>query len=142
MLLSSLSDYEFVCLVAHYNDLSDGEKNKVSSDVVSRGYSEAALAEAQKQKTKKFNPVVSCGLKFSKPFDHLRFETIGYVLTLFENYTKGALPFPGNVSEQPAQIMEIFSVLGQLMREREQKAIGEIKSNGRNKHQNKSRAGR
>jgi hypothetical protein len=132
MEMSALSDYDFICLVATYNDLTGQEKNKVSSKVKGRGYTEEQLAQTRQTFSEKFNPVVSCGLQFLKPFDHLRFEPIGYVLTLYENYERGRLPFPGSVSEQPAQVMEIFSVLRQLKHEAEIKLRETSKQNGRN----------
>jgi hypothetical protein len=140
---SSLSDLEFVSLIATYNTSSDkDEKHKVSSKLDDRGYSADQLAHAKQKKTEKFKPVVSCDLRFTKPFDHLKFEPFGYVLTLFENYERGCLPFPGAASEQPAQIMEIFSVLRQLKHEAEIRLREKYTSNGRNKHQNKPGASR
>jgi hypothetical protein len=115
--ISSLSEYESILLVANYNDVWNGDKNSVSSDLAGRGYTEEQLAHATGRIAETFNPVVSCGLMFTKPFGHLKFEALAYVLTLFENYERGCLPFPGSVSEQPAQIMEVFAVLRQLKHE-------------------------
>lgn len=138
MKVSSLSDYESVCLVATYNDLSNGEKRKVSPELKARGYTDEQLAHARKDKADKFNSFESCGLRFTKPTEHLKFDLINYVLTLFEIYEKGSLPFPGSASEQPAQIMEIFFLLNQLKSESQIKLSKEIskQSNGRNKHKN------
>ena len=32
-------------------------------------------------------------------------------LTLYDNYTRGVLPYPGSAMEQPAKAMEIFSII-------------------------------
>ena len=128
--------------MATYNDLMDGERNDVSSAALNRGYTPEQLAQAKTRISDKFSPVKSCGLRFTKPFDHLKFEPISYVLTLSENYERGLLPYPGAVSEQPAQIMEVLSVLRQLKHESELKLRENTKPNGRNQHQNKPRTRR
>ncbi len=141
--ISSLSDTQFVTLVAHYNDLFLGDTNKISSEVKSRGYSEAALAEIKNHKRLKFEAIESCGLRFTQPFDHLKFKSLNYVLTLYDNYVRGCLPYPGSVSEQPAQIMEIFSVVEAIRREQELKAVkASERLSGRNQHKDKSRTRR
>jgi len=119
--LSTLSVNNFVRLIASYNSLMSGSENRTSPELESRGYSADAIAHAKKAFLKSFVPVTSCGLKFSRPFEHLEFKSLSYVLMLNENYERGCLPFPGSVSEQPAQIMEIFSILRQLKFEVETK---------------------
>lgn len=139
MEISNLDVDDFVHLVATYNELAERTQNDVTSEVEARGYSPEQLQVARKMISEKFDPITSCGLRFTKPFKHLKFEPIGYVLTLFENYERGCLPFPGSVSEQPAQIMEIFTVLKQLKHESESRLRASVKSNGRYQHQNKPR---
>jgi hypothetical protein len=109
-------------LVANYNDDYDGTKNKPSTEASRRGYTPEQLAAAQTSLGQKFNSVESCNLRFTKPFAHLKYDLLSYVLVLFENYEKGCLPFPGSASEQPAQIMEIFNILRQLKHEVQVKA--------------------
>lgn len=139
MEISGLTDYGFVCLVAQYNTATSNSKHSVDPNLEARGHSAEAIAQANKHFSARFAPVVSCGLRFTKPFDHFKFDHIGYVYTLFENYERGSLPFPGSTSEQPAQIMEIFSVLSRLKVEYETKAIESV-NRGRNQHKNKPRA--
>lgn len=115
--ISTLSNYEFVALVANYNDLCDGSKNKIAPSMVNRGYTAEQLAQASNRIADKFNPVESCNLRFTKPYGHIKYDYMDYVLRLFDNYELGILPFPGSASEQPAQIMEIFSILRQLKHE-------------------------
>lgn len=43
------------------------------------------------------------------------------ILFLFENYKRGVLPYNGTLTEQPAQLMEIFQLIENLHFEREQK---------------------
>lgn len=142
MEFSSLSDQDFVRLVASYTNQSTKEKHNVSSKLNVRGYTPEQLARVKVEKTNKFNSVESCGLRFTRPFDHLKFEPLGYVLTLYENYERGCLPFEGCVSEQPAQIMEVFSIIKQLKYEAEKRVTEEYSSRGRNQHKNKPRTRR
>ncbi len=139
--VSGLTNLEFVSLVAHYNSLWDDNLNynEISDQVSTRGYSEAALEEVRKHNRLAFTSIKSCGLEFTRPFNHLRFDQLSYALLLLENYERGRLPFPGSVSEQPAQIMEIFSVISRVRQEREAKASEKLKVDGRNKHKNKPR---
>jgi hypothetical protein len=129
--LSGISDYDYVCLIATYTDLATGDTHKVSNELAGRGYSPEVLAKANKVFETRFAPVTTCGLKFTKPFVKYRFEPFGYLLTLFDNYERGNLPFPGSISEQPAQIMEMFSVLKQLKHEHEMKAHKQSQSKRR-----------
>jgi hypothetical protein len=120
--ISSLSNYDCICLVAHYNDAYDGEKNRVAPALAARGYTAEQLAQADTRLVERFNPVESCGIRFTRPFGNLKYDALGYVLKLFDGYERGCVPFPGSVSEQPAQIMEVFGVLKQLKQEVETKA--------------------
>jgi hypothetical protein len=142
MLLSTLSDFEFASLVAHYNSISNKDKYEVSSAVKSRGYSPEVLAKTKSKFAEKFNSVESCGIRFTKPFGNIEFENFDYFLTLFQQFERGHLPYPGSVSEQPAKVIEIFSVLKLLQLERELKNHESVNNNGRHKHQNQPRAGR
>lgn len=138
--ISGLSTYDFICLVAHYNSISGKDDGDVSEDAKKRGYTAEQLEHAKKRKAEKFSPVESCGLRFTKPFDQLKFGSLSYVLTLFESFERGSMPYPGSVSEQPAQILEIFSTLRQLKVEAHNREI--TKHNGRNKHKNQPRTRR
>lgn len=142
MNLSCLSDHDFVQIVAHYNDIANGSRTKISSSALDRGYSPEVLEQAKNRFAEKFSPVTSCNLRFTKPFDHIRYSYMDLVLTLFSNYEKGVLPFPGSASEQPAQIFEIFSVLSALKHEAEMRVNESVKPSGRNVNQNKSRTRR
>lgn len=44
---------------------------------------------------------------------------MGFVLTLFDAYQKGAMPYPGPPADQPAKVMEIFNILTALKTEYE-----------------------
>lgn len=53
-------------------------------------------------------------LKFTRDLTEFHYPLIGYLLILLENYERGSLPYPGPVSEQPAQIMETLSLMQSL----------------------------
>jgi hypothetical protein len=137
---SSLKDEEYICLVADFTSNSTNQEEK-KSKLKERGYTPEQLAHVEKRNAEKFTPIVSGGLRFTKPFDHLKFEPLSYVLILYEAYERGCLPFPGSVSEQPAWIMDVFSVLQKLKLEAEQRAFGEMNNRGRhfskNQHRNR-----
>lgn len=44
---------------------------------------------------------------------------MGYLLNLEAAYEKGTLPFQGGVMDQPAQLMDIISLISSLRAERE-----------------------
>lgn len=86
-----------------------GDKDH-ETELRSRGYTEEHL----KRINQKTPDVKVNGLIFSRPLTNFKYELIGYVLILAENYEKGNLPFPGSVSEQPGQIMDILNVIQNL----------------------------
>lgn len=68
---------------------------------------------------------VSCSLEFSKDFkEYPEYEHFNFVMMASHVYNKsGTLPFPGSLSEQPAQMMEILETLFELDAEREEDAM-------------------
>jgi hypothetical protein len=139
--ISSVSTSDFVDIVATYISQTSG-KTEFDPTLNSRGYSPEALAEAKKLKEKKFSSVSALGLKFTKPLSNFKCENIGYLWTLFENYERGQLPYPGSISEQPAQIIEIFGVFQALKNEQIAKERKRQEQDGRHKYQSKPRARR
>lgn len=87
-------------------------------ELTNRGYSQQQIESVLKSKT---NSTISSGLKFTKPTWHFEYSKLSYVLNLFENYERGVLPFNGSVSEQPAQIIEIFNLLASLKQDQKRK---------------------
>lgn len=111
--LSSLSTIEFIKIVATYAHARSG-KDSIDPSLAARGFTPEQIEQTKKLTEKKFNPVQIMGLRFTRPLDNFKSDLMGYAWTLFENYERGVLPFPGSVSEQPAQIMEIFGVFSAL----------------------------
>lgn len=65
--------------------------------------------------------VLSLDVYFKNGIETCSVDYFGYVLILFDSYTKhGLLPYAGCLSDQPNKIIEIFQVLEQLTLEREQ----------------------
>jgi hypothetical protein len=139
--ISSLSFSDFVCIVGNYNHILEGSKPEVDPTLKARGYSDAAIEAARKSVI--VSPTVSQGLRFTRHLSRYKYPLMSYVLTLLENYERGQLPFPGSVSEQPAQIMEIFALLQSLKHERDQRLNEKIeRENGRRKSTDTNRVGR
>lgn len=116
--MSRVSTFDYICIVAEFNCILTGEKDN-TEDLRRRGFSEAQINAAQKQS--KLNRKELNGLVFTVPLHKFKYENLGYVLTLFENYERGQLPFPGSVSEQPAQIMDILNIIQNLKLEQQKK---------------------
>jgi hypothetical protein len=100
------------------------------------------MLEKLSKKSGKTGAQEVAGIRFTRDLEPYRYSKIGYLLMLLENYEKGQMPFPGCITEQPAQIMEIFSLLQTLKQERLAKLQKESSSNGRHKHSNKPGARR
>ena len=63
----------------------------------------------------------SCGMQFDKDYkEYPEYNHFNFVMMASHVYNKsGTLPFPGSLSEQPAQMMEVLEVLFELDAERE-----------------------
>lgn len=126
---SGISDYEYVCLIGHYNGL-----NEKKEELKTRGYSEAILKYL---KTQKSTNVESLNVRFTT--DGIEYPYFNYVITLYFAFkNNGILPFNGCFVEQPAKIIEIFNVLDALLDESKKKAQKEQdrlnKKNVRNRY--------
>jgi hypothetical protein len=135
--VSTLSTVEFINIVGHYHTLASGYSDN-SNELEARGYSPEAIAQVKRLKDGGFEGLKTVGLYFKRPPYNFTSDILHYALTLFENYERGVLPFPGSLSEQPAQILEIFSVLRALRNERELLERKKL-DNGRKQHKGKSR---
>lgn len=71
------------------------------------------------------------GIKYNKPLSNFKHPYLGYILLLLENYEKGLLPFPGTISDQPAQVIEMFSLIQNLKIEHQNKLNKQSEQNGR-----------
>lgn len=60
--------------------------------------------------------------------DHLDHD-FGFLMSLFDQYEKGFLPYKGSITEQPNKIMDVFNLISQLKLELENKMRKESKGN-------------
>jgi hypothetical protein len=67
---------------------------------------------------------ISCNLEFNKDYkDYPSYGHFNFVMMASHVYNKsGTLPFPGSLSDQPAQMVEILETIFELDAEREQDA--------------------
>lgn len=67
---------------------------------------------------------ISCNLEFNKDYkDYPPYGHFNFVMMASHVYNKsGTLPFPGSLSDQPAQMVEILETIFELDAEREQDA--------------------
>ena len=114
MNISTISDSDYIHLVANYITAVTGEVDP-SLILRERGYSPEQIRAVEKNGKK----IETNFLRFSVSLHNFKYPQLGYVVTLFEHYEKGTMPFPGSVSEQPAQIMDIFRILAMLKIEHE-----------------------
>lgn len=79
-----------------------------------------------------FTPVDFVGLRIKSDFSHVTYDNFDYVYDLYIGYKNGILPFEGSHSEQPAQVMQILSLLESMTIEMQTKKMKEQskKSNG------------
>ena len=115
-----MSDWEYVSLVGNYNNLGQDDEEQALRD---RGFSEQQIKYTLKDKPG--SSFKSLNVVFHTK-NNLKYPYFSYALTLYNQYKRGCLPYPGSVSEQPAKIMEIFSVFEQLELEQEEKARKQI----------------
>lgn len=105
---------DFINLSATYYNLLTGNK-EADQELKDRGYTSEQINAVNKNKKSteiKFN-----GLVFTKSLKSFHYPLIGYALLLLENYELGNLPFGGTISDQPAQVMEIITVLRNIQSE-------------------------
>jgi len=117
--ISTLSSYDRACLVAKYNSLYRREtidpkmfKNRSEEDIK---YLRKTMSGTVQQ---------SCNLAFTKEFkEYPEYDHFNFAMMAGNIFNKaGALPFPGSLSEQPAQMVDILETLFELDTEREQDA--------------------
>jgi hypothetical protein len=106
--ISSLSLYDYASITGNYLCIIRNEKDH-EQRLKTRGYSKAQLDAIEKNKSKRSQEFL--GLRFTRSLTKFHYAALNYVTVLFDNYEKGNLPFEGCVTEQPAQIMEIFSLI-------------------------------
>lgn len=118
--MSTLSDFEYVSIIANYNNVDDNDEEQALRD---RGFNENQIRHALKDKQgtsfKSLNVSFHTNIK-------LKYEYFTYILTLFDLYKKGTMPYPGAMVDQPAKIIEIFQVLTQLQYEKEEETRKKI----------------
>lgn len=111
-----MSDFDRACLIAKYNSLYKREsidpkifENRTEAEIK---YLRKSMGDLQQ---------VSCNMQFDKDYkEYPDYEHFNFVMMASHVYNKaGTLPFPGSLSEQPAQIMDILEVLFELDAERE-----------------------
>lgn len=116
MHISSLSFNDTIEIIAHFHNTIVNEKKIGLKD---RGFTELQLKEMQR--TGNFKPLETCGLRIKDDISSIKYEHFDYVCELLQSYELGHLPFPGSASEQPAQIMQILSLLKYLQYEHKQR---------------------
>lgn len=124
--VSTLSTPEFVNLVGNYNFILSGSKEEIDPGLKDKGYSPEALAILEAKTRRATNAVTSLGLRYDRHLSNYKFPYINYALTAFQNYERGVLPYPGSLSEQPAQIIEILQVIGSIRAEHEARMHADI----------------
>lgn len=139
--ISSLSILESAKLIGNYLSIVSG-KEEIDPSLASRGYSPEALEMMKRRVEAGFEPVTSHGLRFTKPLGNFKSDILGYSMTLLENYERGALPYPGPFSEQPAQVIEIFGLLQSLRHEQQEIQRKKVERDVRQKHQGRARNSR
>lgn len=126
MQVSSLNSSDHVKLVANYYNVFCSEKSKQKID--ESKYNPEAVKLMHQERIKRFIPIEYCGIRFSKPFEDIVYDNFDTAIIVLDNYKKGILPFQGGILDQPAQIVEILSVMLYMDQQREyEQAIKSMK---------------
>lgn len=108
---------DYIPLTANYYNIISGTKEEDISLLKARGFSEEQIRSALNQKLNTTNITEINNIRFLVPTTRFKYSLIGYLLILLENYERGILPYPGSVSEQPAQVMEMITLLSSIKSE-------------------------
>jgi len=125
--LSSLSDVEYVQIIANYNNADKDDEEQVLRD---RGYSEDKIRYVLKDKQGTSYKSLNVVFHTTKLYKYPRFT---YIYGAYTAYKNGILPTPGSFSEQPAKLIDIFNTLQQLefeAKEAAQKALQKKRKHG------------
>lgn len=132
MRVSSLSLVDYVNLIGHYNRIQNGPT--IDPRIYERGYTAEQIKAMEEKQRIEQGTISSLNIKFTGPIDEFNYTQFAYVYTLFKYNKNGTLPFPGSLSDQPAQIMEIFNTLESLEVENQQRELDRMKQeNGRSR---------
>ncbi len=133
MEISSLTLEDFVLIQANWLTLTDEQfQCEKYFDILS-------LRKDAETVTNYERKIRGCGVFLNEP--KVEIEGIGYhsclchkdykhpnmdsLLFLHDNYKKGILPYKGSLTEQPAQIIEVFQLIDRLYSDRQQKTNSE-----------------
>lgn len=131
MRVSSMSLIDYVKIVGHYNRIQHGPS--IDPRIYERGYTPEQLKVMEDQQKAESGAISSLNIQFTAPIESFDYPLFGYIYTSYRYTEKGVLPFPGSLSDQPAQIMEIFNTLESLELENQQREFDRMKrENGRN----------
>ena len=120
MAISGATAADYVLLVGHFNYVQIGDK--IDPRLRERGYTEAMIKELESRVSRFKTTVRSLNIEFTDHIENYKHPAFDQIMSLYSPYREhGLLPFPGSVSEQPAQVMDFFSVLDSLIHEREEK---------------------
>jgi len=130
-----LADY--ICLKANYHYLVDERfqcEHKIRERAKRAGYTEAkrhiAIVNGCNKITEQFKYEID-NIKYHTCFCQFKHPQMHIFLNLFNQYEKSILPFSGGACDQPAVIMEVFSILSDMKLEREiEQAKEQAKKNG------------
>lgn len=124
--ISSISNYEYVAIIANYHGASAADF--IDPRLLQRGYTpeqlEVMMQRAQAESWQR--STTSLNLEITGDLKRFKYDEFDYVVTLYNVYDKsGTLPYAGSTSEQPAKILEIFNLIEQLNLERRQREQAE-----------------
>lgn len=132
MRISTLNVVDYVNIVGHYNTVHNGPT--IDPRLLERFKNKPEMIEQIKKQSASSGGTTSLNIKFSRPLESFRYELFGYIITLYRKYSElGILPFPGSLSDQPAQIIEVFNTLEsvelEIKHQQQKKQNKELKRN-------------
>lgn len=111
-------------MIVEYNRANN--KINVDDNLAKRGYTKEQLDVLKKKMNKgDLASLNSCGVKIKGDLSEFISPYFNYLFEMYELYEKGAMPFKGPPSDQPAQIIEAFNILRRLEVETQKERIKE-----------------
>lgn len=130
--ISSLTLAEYARIISSYNAIR--LSRSLDPRLKDRGFTDEQLKILREKMKTSVTEVRSLNIKFTRPIEEFKYSQFGYVLTLYRAYKEhGTLPFPGSISEQPAQFIEILNTIEAVELEFREKELEQQKNKDKRK---------
>jgi len=123
--ISTLSTFDLVCIKANFNYIAYDQfrcEQKIEEYAVRSTYEKAKVLVESANGCGVIHDKVKWevdGVGYKSCFCTYKHPEFNRYLFLYNNYSKGIMPFEGPVTRQPAFIIDVFTILDNLKHEKE-----------------------